>query len=142
MASLWSAGWRPPTEHCIFGWITGWGRPRTGTHGKSARMRALFRARSCALVKEVGAVEGVALHGAEASVADDAAQFLFGGAVGGAGGLDYVFFEHDRADIVAAEAQTHLADLQTLGDPAGLHVGEVGEEDARDGESLQVLDGG
>ena len=39
-----------------------------------------------------------------------------------AGGAHDVFFEHDGADVVAAEAQAHLADFQALRDPAGLHV--------------------
>ncbi len=58
-----------------------------------------------ALVEEHGAVEGVALDGLEAGVADDAAKFLFGGAVGGAGGLDHIFLEHDRADVIAAKVE-------------------------------------
>lgn len=45
-------------------------------------------------VEEHGAVEGVALDGFEAGVADDAAEFLFRGAVGYAGGADHVFFQH------------------------------------------------
>ena len=101
-----------------------------------------FVARAYASVEEVGAIERVALHGAETGVADDAAQLLFGGAVAGSGGLYHIFFQHDRADIVPAEAQAHLADLQSLGDPACLHVGKVGEEDARDGERFEVFDGG
>ena len=94
------------------------------------------------LVEEEGAVEGVALDGAEAGVADDAAKFFLGGAVLGAGGADDVFFEHDAADVVAAEAEAHLQDLQALRDPAGLHVFDVVEHHAGDGEGLEVLDGG
>ena len=41
----------------------------------------------------------------EAGVADDAAQFFFGGAVAGACGFDYVLFEHDGAYVVAAEVE-------------------------------------
>ena len=88
------------------------------------------------LVQEVLAVEGVALGGAEAGVADDAAEFFFGGAVGDAGGADYVFFDHDRPDIVAAEAEAHLADFEALRHPARLHVQEVREIEARDGEDF------
>jgi hypothetical protein len=43
-------------------------------------------------VKEILTVEGVALGGAEAGIADDAAQFLFRGAIRYAGGADYIFF--------------------------------------------------
>src|SRR5256885_678885 len=65
-------------------------------------------------------VQRVALRGAEAGVADDVAQLFFRGAIGGAGGADYVFFEHHRPNVVAAEAQAHLADLQSLRHPARL----------------------
>ena len=57
------------------------------------------------LVEEHGVVEGVALDGFEAGVADDTAEFLFGGAVAGAGSFDHVLFEHDGAYIVAAEVE-------------------------------------
>jgi len=50
------------------------------------------RASVLSLVKEHGAVEGVALDGLEAGVADDAAQLFFGGAVTGTGCLDDVLF--------------------------------------------------
>jgi hypothetical protein len=69
------------------------------------------------LVEEIGPVQRVALLGDEAGVADDAAQFLFAGAVVGAGGGDHVLFDHDAAHVVAAEAQAHLAGLQTLRHP-------------------------
>jgi hypothetical protein len=44
------------------------------------------------VVQEHGAVEGVALDGLEAGVADDSAQLFFGGAVTGSGSFDYVLF--------------------------------------------------
>ena len=94
------------------------------------------------LVEEEGAVEGVALDGAEAGVADGAAKFFFGGAVGGAGGADHVFLEHDGADVVAAEAEAHLEDFEALGDPAGLHILDVVEHHAGDGEGFEVFDRG
>lgn len=94
------------------------------------------------LVEEEGAVEGVALDGAEAGVADDASEFFLGGAVLGAGGADDIFFEHDGADVVTAEAEAHLEDLEALGDPAGLDVFDVVEHHAGDGEGLEVFDGG
>src|SRR6478736_7624652 len=75
-----------------------------------------------ALIEKHGAIEGVALDGLEASVADDAAEFFLCGAVRGAGGLDDVLFEHDGAYVVAAEVQSQLEDLEALRDPAGLHV--------------------
>ncbi len=54
--------------------------------------RFFSRWRRFSLVQEVLPIQGVALGGAEASVADDAAEFFFGGAVGDAGGADYIFF--------------------------------------------------
>ena len=54
-------------------------------------------------IQKHGPVEGVALDGLEAGVADDAAKLFFGGAVRGAGGLDHVLFEHHRTYVVAAE---------------------------------------
>ena len=64
--------------------------------------------RSCDVcsVEKHRAVEGVALDGLEAGVADDAAKFFFGGAVARACGFDDVFFEHDGAYVVAAEVQS------------------------------------
>src|SRR5579884_466736 len=71
---------------------------------------ALCALRRWKLIQEVGAVERIALDRAEARIADDAAQFFFGGAVGDAGGAHDVLFEHHRAHVIAAEAQPHLAD--------------------------------
>src|ERR1035441_9817001 len=84
-------------------------------------------------VQEIGAVQCVALLRDKAGIADDAAEFLFAGPVMGAGGGDDVLFDHDTAHVVAAEAQTHLARLQTLRYPTGLHILEVLEIDAADG---------
>ena len=52
-----------------------------------------MRVSELALVEEHGAVEGVALDGLEAGVADDAAEFFFCGAVRGARSFDDVLFE-------------------------------------------------
>ncbi len=95
--------------------------------------------RAALVVEEEGAVEGVALGGTEAGVADDAAEVLFGDAVGGARSAG---LERDGAEVVAAEAQGHLDDLEALGGAAGLDVGDVVEQHAGDGEGAEVLDGG
>ncbi len=94
------------------------------------------------LIEEHGAVEGVALDGLEACVADDAAEFLLSGAVAGAGRFDHVFLEHDGAYVVAAEVEAKLKNLEALRDPTGLHVFNVVEVEACDGEDLEVLDRG
>jgi hypothetical protein len=93
------------------------------------------------LVQEVLPIEGVALGGAEARIADDAAQLFFGGAIVHARGSDYIFFQHHRPHVVAAEAEAHLADFQALRHPARLHIQEIREIEARDGEDFQVFDG-
>ena len=85
------------------------------------------------LVEKECPVKRVALDGLESSVADDAADFLFGGA-----GVR----TEDGADVVAAEAKAHLQDFKALLVPVGLHVRDVVEEHAADGESPEVLDGG
>src|ERR1017187_2092587 len=59
-----------------------------------------------------------------------------------AGGGDYVFFDHDAAYVVAAEAQAQLACLQALRYPGGLHVFEIVKIDAGNRQRLQVLHGG
>jgi hypothetical protein len=69
------------------------------------------------LIEEHGAVEGVALDGLEAGVADNAAEFFLGGAVAGACRFDYIFFEHDGAYVVAAEVEAQLENFEALGDP-------------------------
>src|ERR1017187_254058 len=91
------------------------------------------------LVQKIRSIQRVALLGDEAGIADDAAEFLFAGPVVGAGGGDHVLFDHDAAYVVAAETQAHLAGLQTLRHPTGLHILEVVEIDAADGQGLQVL---
>jgi hypothetical protein len=64
-----------------------------------------------ALVQEVLPIQRIPLRRPEAGVADDAAEFFFGRAVGHACGSYYVFFQHHRAYVVASEAQAHLADF-------------------------------
>ena len=95
-----------------------------------------------ALVQEVLPIQRIPLRGPESRVANDAAQLFFGRAIRHTRGSYYVFFEHHRAYVVAAEAQAHLADFEALRDPARLHVEEVREIEARDGEDFQVFDGG
>jgi len=48
----------------------------------------------CFLIQEVRPVQRVPLHGAEAGVADDAAELLFCGAIRHAGGTHHIFFQH------------------------------------------------
>ena len=57
-------------------------------------------------------------------------------------GLREALFEQDRADVVAAEAEAHLQDLEALGGPGALQVGDVVEVEAADGEGGEVLDCG
>jgi hypothetical protein len=89
----------------ILHWPTPWA-VSMGPIDARFRMTREWMAREFALVQEHGAVEGVALDGLEAGVADDAAEFFLGSAVRGAGRFDHVLFEHDGAYIVAAEVKT------------------------------------
>src|SRR6185312_10632713 len=93
-----------------------------------------------ALVQEVLPIERVALSGAEAGIADDVPQLFFRGVIGDTRRTDYVFFEHDRANIIAAEAKAELQDFQSLRYPAGLHVLDVRQIEARYCERLQIFD--
>jgi hypothetical protein len=102
------------------------------------RSRGGVDRRGGGLVEEHGAVEGVALDGLEAGFADDAAKFFFRSAAGFAEAL----FEQNRADVVAAEAETHLQDLEALRGPGALEVRDVVEVEAADGEGGEVLDCG
>lgn len=90
----------------------------------------------------VGTVEGVALGGEEAGVVDDAAKLFFVGAATDSGGIDYVFFDENAADIISAELQADLADFDTRREPTGLNVVDVVEIKAADRESFEVVDGG
>src|SRR5689334_12994141 len=90
----------------------------------------------------IGAVQGVALGGDETGVGDDAAEFGFVGAVADAGGVHHVFFDEDAANVVGAELQANLADLDAGSEPAGLNVVNVVEIEAADGQRFQVIHGG
>ena len=120
------------------------------TAGMTEALKKLYKADALlgelgvevASVEEVSPVERVALLGDEARVADHAPQLFFGGLVVGARCRDDVLFDHDAANIVAAEAQSELADLQARGNPGTLDVLDVIEIDARDRQRFQVLDRG
>ena len=53
-----------------------------------------------------------------------------------------MLFKEDRADVVAAKAQTHLQNLEALRRPGALQILDVVEVEAADGEGLEVLYGG
>src|SRR5581483_4110274 len=90
-------------------------------------------------VQEISTIQRVSLRRSEACIADNAPQLFFRGAVIHPGGADDVFFQHHGTDVIATKSQPHLADLQTLSDPAGLHVQEVRKEDSRNRQDFQVL---
>ena len=54
---------------------------------------------------------------------------------------DDVLLDHERTEIVAAEAQRGLADLEAHRHPARLEIRDVVEDDARDGDGAQIVDG-
>ena len=72
--------------------------------------------------------------------ADEAAEVVDRGAVRRAGGRDDVLLDHDRAQVVGAEVQRDLADLQALRDPRRLDVVDVVEVDPRDRLRQQVVE--
>src|ERR1700733_12979490 len=59
-----------------------------------------------------------------------------------AGGRNHVLFDYDAADVVAAEAQAQLADFQSGRDPGRLNTQDIAHGAPRQGEHLQILDGG
>ena len=68
-----------------------------------------------------------------------AAELFFAGGAGHARGAHHVFLDQDRAHVVAAEAQGDLADFVAGGQPRGLHVLDVIQVDAGDGQGLEVI---
>ena len=80
-----------------------------------------------------------------AEFADEALHVGDAHAEGCAGLTDDVFLDHDAAEIVRAEAQRDLPDLESLRDPRALDVRHVVEVDAAEGLRAQILvraDGG
>src|ERR1017187_3709507 len=76
-------------------------------------------------VQEILPVQRVPLRRPEARISYDAPQFFFGCAVGDARGADDILLQHYRAHVIAAEAQSHLADFQPLRHPTGLYVQKI-----------------
>ena len=66
----------------------------------------------------------------------------FVGAVADAGGVDHVLFDQNAADVVGAELQADLANLDSRREPARLDVIDVVEIEPADGERLQVIERG
>ena len=79
-------------------------------------------------------VEDVSLLGRVTGFADLVSQVAFVRLGVGAGGRDYVLFDHNGAHIVGAEAECALAELEPLREPRRLYVLNIVEEEARDGE--------
>ena len=63
------------------------------------------------LVQKHRSIERVTLHGLESRIANDAAQLFFRSAIRGSCCLYDIFFEHDGADIVAAEVEAEFEHL-------------------------------
>src|SRR5882724_1702661 len=96
-------------------------------HAEPRSPREAERPSPHGLIQEIRAIECVALGRFEPGVPDNSAELFFRGAIRYTRGTYHIFFEHDRSDVVAAEAQTHLTDFQSLGHPARLHIQEVRE---------------
>src|SRR6266568_7008903 len=95
-------------------------------------------ARASYLIQEVSAIERIALDRTEPRVGDQAAELLLGRGIGYPGGAHHVLLDQDAAHVVAAEAQSDLADFMARGEPGGLHVQDVVQIDAGDRQRLQV----
>src|SRR6266404_7802054 len=76
-------------------------------------------------IQEILPIQRVPLRRTKARIAYDAPQLFFGCAVVHTRGADDVLLQHHGAHVVAAEAQAHLADFQSLGHPTGLHVQKI-----------------
>ena len=72
---------------------------------------------------------------------DEPAHVGHGHAESGAGLRHDVLFNHDAAEIVRAEFQRDLPDLQTLRDPRALDVFKIVEVDAAQRLCAQILVG-
>ena len=72
-------------------------------------------------------IQRPSFHGGEAGGGDDLSQFGFVGMVAAAGRADDVLLDHHRAQVVGAEVESNLADVQPLREPARLYVLDVVE---------------
>ena len=86
-------------------------------------------------------VERGALGGNEAGLAYEGLDLVHGGAVVEAGGQHDVLVEQRAAEVVAAEVQGHLAGFLAFGEPRGLNVLKVVQEDAGGRDDAQVAIG-
>src|SRR6202521_2901342 len=75
----------------------------------------------------------------EPRIADQTLHLLRRSAVGRVGSGYYVLLDHQRAKVVAAESQGDLPDLHPHCHPARLEIGDVVEDDAREGDGTEVL---
>src|SRR5262245_51966689 len=84
-------------------------------------------------------VESVPLSGDVAGGPDQALELRAGRAAVRPGGLHHVLLDHGAAHVVGSELERDLADFLALGDPRGLDVRHVVEEQAADRLGAQVL---
>src|ERR1035437_8505933 len=85
-------------------------------------------------------IQRIALRRTESCIANNTGELFFGRAVRAARGTHHILVEHYRPDIVTTEAQSHLADFQSLRYPTGLHIQKVREIQTRNGENFQIFD--
>src|SRR5215211_6272463 len=87
------------------------------------------------------AVQRVPLHGGLAERLDEVDELVRRGSVGRARGRHDVLLDHHRPEVVGAEPEGDLADLQALRHPRGLDVVDVVEVEAAHRLREQVVEG-
>src|SRR5690349_11713544 len=76
----------------------------------------------------------------EAGVADQALHLVGRRAVGRIRCRDDILLDHQRTEIVAAEAERELANLHSHRHPTRLQIRHVVEYDARDRDGAEIID--
>src|SRR4030081_1817488 len=77
----------------------------------------------------------------EPGVADQPLHFVGRGAVRRVRGRYHVLLDHERAEVIAAEAERDLADLHSHRQPARLKIRNIVENDPGKGDRTEVLCG-
>ena len=83
------------------------------------------RARRERGLQRIRSIQRVALGGQKACIDNDAAEFFFVGAAFYARGKHHIFFNQNAANVVGAELQANLANLDPGREPTRLDVIDI-----------------